>query len=789
MLFDSLDLGYVAGLECARRSMEREMADINAINRDLAGAVDAQYERLNATLVEAKDALLQILSPEGLLSEVERIAALKATQTFYDLTEVARREPRVYEEIYLPLVREYNAYGGALPVEITLSERPHLGRQAQEQREQLHEATLRSVSDKITLTFGAFLGKVIEQASLHYHNKIAATISSTIAPVVDALGNVRTNQADGHSRAPEAIDARHLAVLLEPHLRAERINRGQGQTIVSALETCREWAARVSSHAEVEAAAFENLNGTVSNIPEQATRELASPNTQTTPDPVREILSPRTQAILRVLEACVNSTTGEVERFDFIESAYGAVVASLDNASARVLRSELEQIEEGVDPIIDHLRACVDEYIDGVATKEISVAIDKLSLSEETKATLVRAIASSDVTHADLVAIVEEMPAESTKAEWIAKLLLRSIDGSGNEHAFSRRSVVALAAAHDAFTRLLQAKSFDDEDARAIAATLTGTLKDWSDADEREKLKDMVGASIKKFSELRGCLPNRDELAWELIPDELDDLNARLKSSNDRVRSQLEELGASEDIRELIIKAHIPEDGPSSVETDKRLDRLTELLRKPITCAESKVCKKIDSAQIPSSFWLSVAKMNDTEWRDYDAKLSFLWKKSDRMPPRIFEEIQPSDLVSIAAIEELLRRGDDVAESDSEVAHDLTLVQRVRMAFEVDCAESFITQDSELADYAVSIVCFLANRGYRALYDNLRALKFSGKTEILDESLRKLQELGLVHKRGHAYFELQVDEGSLLEKALNKHVRSEAFRQTYEERRQRAYSS
>jgi hypothetical protein len=147
--------------------MEREMADINAINRDLAGAVDAQYERLNATLVEAKDALLQILSPEGLLSEVERIAALKATQTFYDLTEVARREPRVYEEIYLPLVREYNAYGGALPVEITLSERPHLGRQAQEQREQLHEATLRSVSDKITLTFGAFLGKVIEQASLH----------------------------------------------------------------------------------------------------------------------------------------------------------------------------------------------------------------------------------------------------------------------------------------------------------------------------------------------------------------------------------------------------------------------------------------------------------------------------------------------------------------------------------------------------------------------------------------------------------------------------------------------
>lgn len=753
-----------------------------ASEREVAESVRRVGEQI-ATTKEVVAALLQ--DPEA-LARIEKFEELKQVADFFELATRAQQDPVVYAKIFLPLQHSYNSKGGSVP-DVMLADIPGLTEHERNIRAESHAQALRTASVNLSKTFREFLQNGIERAKTEVSAELTARFDVAAKPLlaeIRQLGEI-ANDDPQHALRRETIEL--LRVAVDSHLGAVIVSRAQVEALSKLLSACEETTRCLGELAEnpvmpvvmpTLAQPEPALQPAVGQVVEPAAEPLALQQLATAP---RMSLTPRTEALIELFEACVDVESGDVRRFDFAAKAYQGLMDSLDVVAVKAVSQELAAIEEGVDPVIDSFRAAINEHVAGVAKNQIAEALAPLDLSEESRTRLLDLIAETAITPEEVATVVGAVGSDPALAE---STLLRMFERGevGTEVA------QALVTGFQAFERLLKSWKYDDSSAEEIATNLAASVRNWGDAAEWEEVKDTAGSSIKKYLELNGACPRAQDIRWEQIDYAYNKLVDELKQQNNTVRQELRGMGVTnEELIKTVITSHFSENGPRIRETARRYRELASCLSRPLYHSAESFTKLIVGGEFPDSFLLAVPSMTLREWTEYYEALGSIWKYCDGLSATAFKNLKASDLTTVRQIREILKHNNDSAGmspgSDSRAGKSAEFTEdKIRMALEVDCRDMLAGMDNDVIAAIVTTIQFLSIKRGGTTFDNLRGQKFEGQTDLLAAALLELAQAGLIEKKGKDFYRLVVPRHSLLERALNKHVTAQKFLEDYRER-------
>lgn len=739
----------------------------------------------NTRLEAAQRRLDSILERGGVIEKLEQLQSLGGARSFAELAKAASTDRFILAEVYSALVSGYNGLGGTLPITPMLGRSELLSEEYYQEASEEHKKLVDRASEKIAVTFPWALTSTIDKARTRALEAPTKLISSSLGEIAEVLRSLESSIGEVTHLKPFSGIVSALSAGIASHMHVGALSRSGTEALKKLLEQCSTGVAALRAaidsppserpSTEVDRPAPPPASPPVNEIIES---DVVMPQAAQS---VRAALTPRTKALVDLFQACVDPATGEIARFDFIESAYSKAFGELDLVSAKALSQDLEQVQPEADPVIDRLSEVVRARIATLTEKTVRDVVICPNLAPEMQSKLAGALAQRGATVeacSAIAGVLRAMPSE--KAGWIVERVLERQAFTAPPRAWPESTVGALSNIYDNFTGLLNTWSYSEQDAREIAALLAKGLANWEDLEELQKFKNGAGSSIKKFSELHLKRPGVSDLRWTAIQGEHGALGSLLKGLNDQVRSDLLQLGVTRPVVEDLISKHWRlESGMQISETLTRVQFLHSQLSRPMVHEESESSKLV-APTFPSAFWARIASMSSQEWQEFSEKLQGVWDWCGELATRDFTALSAADLSSVEAIDALRgkieRHRSGVGEASDSTGEDTLAFSnrkfRVREALKVEAPSFFGTGN---ADDAATILCFLSiNR--TALYDQMHNRKFANKKDKFDDALRSLSQVGLIVKNGPNVYALNLSAPMpLVRMALNRSTTTEGF--------------
>lgn len=746
-------------------------------------------ELLNSanTRLEAAQRLIDsILERGGALEKLERLQSLGGVRSFAELAKAASTDPFIFTEAYSPLVSRYNGHGGTLPITPMLGRSELLSEAQHQKASQDHKQLVDVASVKIAPTFPWALTSTIDEACTRALQTPTKLIFSSLGDIAEVLHRLESSIREvPHLKLHSGIVGA-LSAGIVSHMHVGALSRSGTKALKELLDRCSVGVAALRAaidsppserpSAEADRSAPPPASPPANEIIES---DVVMPHAA---ENVRAVLTPRTKALVDLFQACVDPATGEIVRFDFIESAYSNAFAELDLVSAKALSQDLEQVPPEADPVIDRLSEVVRARIATLTEKAVRGVVNCPSLAPEMQSKLAGALAQRGATVeacSAIAGVLSAMPSE--KAGWIVERVLERETFTDKPRAWPESTVESLSKIYDDFTELLYTWKYSEKDARGIAALLAKGLANWEAPDEVQKFRNDAGSSIKKFIELHLDSPGVSDLCWTAIQGEHGALGSLLKNFNDQVRSDLAQVGVARPVIEDLITKHWRHDSGMQIsETLTRVRFLRSQLSRPMVHEESGFSKPV-APTFPSAFWTSIASMSSQEWQGFSERLQGVWEWCGELATWDFTALSAADLSSVEAIDVLRgkigRHRSEGGETNDPNGEDLLAFanpkSRVHEALKVEAPSLFRTGN---ADDATTILCFLKGKGGAATYDHMYNLKFANQKKKFGDVLESLLKEGLIKESRTHLYELNLGaQMSLTKMALNKSISAEGF--------------
>lgn len=731
--------------------------------RSLAESIRRVVERITDT----KELVSTLLEDPHALPLIDKFERLRQAPDFYDFARQAQQDLVVYSEIFLPLQTLYNSRGGSVP-DVLLAAVPGITEDAQNNRGENHKQALINASENLSKTFPQFLSSVIEQAKDKVIRNFTDQLNGALLAFAAELAKLR----DAIQPTPSTLQIAAID-LMEATVRSLMSTpitcRKRAESLPQLLNKFTETTQLLGQPAVSQIA----VTSTGTTPQTAASPPIDSPSETTTssspPIQLNQALMPGTRALFDLFKACYDCDSGTVLPFDISRTAYKALMASLDPLIMKAIIAELSQIDIARDAALDSFRAVITERITEYSRNEITQTLSTLGLSDELRAPLLKLASNGQISSQYVRDLIENLDRNS---DAIAIAISRIVEHG----SISEEETKLLALGISSFRKLLQKWGYDEMTVQEIVPKLASAVPDWSDRNSWRDVRNKAGSSIKKYRELYRNLPEAANLAWDEIDTQYTLLGQALSQINHVVRNQLRTFGVHENLINTIILAHFPVNGPRIVDTNRRYQDLSSILNVPITHGAEGERRLIRGAEFPGGFWLTAAKMQEREWRDYVAALRQFWDQSGILPAVVCNGFTPSQLTSTASVRQLLASSGDSAGTPTETSFEAREAKNpLELRVSIALTSSHQNEISELEHDSVynivTVICFLARRrNFTALYDQLRARKFDKRTNELDEALKTLQHLGLVTSEEPNRYKLNVPDRSLLAIAISKRI-------------------